>query len=100
MLVSEFGPSALKVVRELLIHGNEHPRYGFQRALSGTRIDAQVKRIRRIDTTTKVWLYCLTAQKDNTTGMSGSPPLVPKGSRSSAVIFPWTCKRFASHHVS
>src|SRR5579871_1654881 len=48
MLVTEFGPSALKAVRELLIHGYEHPKYGPQKALCRTRINAQAKRIRRM----------------------------------------------------
>ncbi len=48
MIVSAFGPSALKAVRELLIHGYEHPKYGPQKPLCRTRINAQVKRIRRM----------------------------------------------------
>jgi integrase len=48
MPVSEFGPSALKAVRGLMITGYDHPKYGPQKALCRTRINAQVKRIRRM----------------------------------------------------
>jgi integrase len=48
MLVPEFGPSALKAVRELMIHGYDHPKYGPQKPLCRTLINAQVKRIRRM----------------------------------------------------
>jgi integrase len=43
-----FGPSSLKAVRELMIRGYEHPNYGEQPPLCRTRINAQVKRIRRM----------------------------------------------------
>jgi integrase len=44
----DFGPSALKAVRELMVRGYEHPKYGTQSPLCRTRINAQVKRIRRM----------------------------------------------------
>jgi integrase len=47
-LVSDFGPAALKAVRELMVKGYEHPKYGPQKAHCRTRINAQVKRIRRM----------------------------------------------------
>jgi integrase len=43
-----FGPSSLKAVRELMVRGYEHPKYGAQPPLCRTRINAQVKRIRRM----------------------------------------------------
>jgi integrase len=46
--VADFGPSALKAVRELMIQGYRHPKYGPQPSLCRTRINAQVKRIRRM----------------------------------------------------
>jgi integrase len=46
--VRNFGPSALKAVRELMVKGYEHPKYGKQPPLCRTRINAQVKRIRRM----------------------------------------------------
>jgi hypothetical protein len=48
MPVSNFGPSSLKAVRELMVRGYEHPKYGPQKPLCRTRINAQVKRIRRM----------------------------------------------------
>jgi integrase len=48
MPVSGFGPSALKAVRELMVRGYGHPKYGPQKPLCRTRINAQVKRIRRM----------------------------------------------------
>jgi integrase len=48
MFVSGFGPSSLKAVRELMVTGYEHPKYGPQPPLCRTRINAQVKRIRRM----------------------------------------------------
>jgi integrase len=47
-LVNEFGPAGLKAVRELMIKGYEHPKYGPQKPHCRTRINAQVKRIRRM----------------------------------------------------
>jgi integrase len=48
MSVVDFGPSALKAVRELMVHGYTHPNYGPQKPLCRTRINAQMKRIRRM----------------------------------------------------
>ncbi|HWG41562.1 MAG TPA: tyrosine-type recombinase/integrase [Gemmataceae bacterium] len=48
LLAQEFNPSALKAVRELLVQGYAHPKYGPQKPLCRTRINAQVKRIRRM----------------------------------------------------
>lgn len=47
-LVAEFGPSALKAVRELMVHGYEHPKYGPQKPHCRIRVNGQVKRIRRM----------------------------------------------------
>jgi integrase len=44
----QFGPSALKAVRELMIRGYEHPKFGKQSPQCRTRINAQAKRIRRM----------------------------------------------------
>jgi integrase len=44
----EFGPLALKAVRDLMIHGYEHPKYGHQPALSRGVINQRIKRIRRM----------------------------------------------------
>lgn len=44
---AEFSPSCLKSVREILVNGYEHPTYGTQNPICRTRINAQVKRIRR-----------------------------------------------------
>jgi integrase len=46
--VAEFSPFTLKAVRELMIHGYSHPQYGPQSPHCRTRINAQVKRIRRM----------------------------------------------------
>jgi hypothetical protein len=46
--VRDFGPSALKAVRQLMIDGYTHPKFDFQRALARTQINARVKRIRRM----------------------------------------------------
>jgi integrase len=43
-----FGPSSLKAVRDLMVRGYEHPCYGTQPPLCRTRINAQVKRVRRM----------------------------------------------------
>ncbi len=45
--VADFAPSSLKAVRELLVGGYTHPKYGQQPPLCRTRINAQVKRMRR-----------------------------------------------------
>src|SRR5262249_37988927 len=45
---AQFGPSHLKAVRQLLIDSYHHPKYGPQKPLCRTRINAQVKRIRRM----------------------------------------------------
>jgi integrase len=47
-LVKDFGPSALKAVRELLIRGYEHPKYGPQSPLCRSEINKRIKRIRRM----------------------------------------------------
>ncbi len=47
-LIAEFGPSALKAVRELMIHGYEHSKYGPQKSHCRIRVNGQVKRIRRM----------------------------------------------------
>jgi integrase len=47
-IAADFGPSALKAVRELLVRGYEHPKYGPQEAACRTVINARVKRIRRM----------------------------------------------------
>jgi integrase len=48
MFVGEFEPFSLKAVRELMIRGYEHPKYGPQNPHCRTRINAQVMRIRRM----------------------------------------------------
>jgi integrase len=45
---AQIGPGALKAVRELMVKGYDHPKHGPQKALCRTRINAQVKRIRRM----------------------------------------------------
>ena len=45
---ADFGPAALKAVRGLMVQGYDHPKYGPQKALCRTRINAQVKRVRRM----------------------------------------------------
>ncbi len=45
--VSGFGPAALKAVRELMVRGYDHPKYGRQRPVCRTHTNARVKRIRR-----------------------------------------------------
>ncbi|HVS35089.1 MAG TPA: tyrosine-type recombinase/integrase [Gemmataceae bacterium] len=47
-MITDFGPTALKAVRELLVRGYDHPKYGAQQAVCRTRINAQMKRIRRM----------------------------------------------------
>jgi integrase len=47
-VAADFGPSALKAVRELLVRGYDHPKYGPQEATCRTVINARVKRIRRM----------------------------------------------------
>jgi integrase len=44
----EFGPAMLKSVRELMIRGYEHNKYGPQEPVCRTLINARVKRIRRM----------------------------------------------------
>jgi integrase len=44
----DFGPSALKAVRELLVKGYDHPKYGRQNPICRNQINARVKRIRRL----------------------------------------------------
>jgi integrase len=45
---ADFGPAAVKTVRELMVRGYDHPRYGKQGPLCRTQINARVKRIRRM----------------------------------------------------
>jgi integrase len=45
---SEFGPLALKAVRELMINGYDHPKYGPQGSLARGVINQRVGRIRRV----------------------------------------------------
>ena len=47
-LVKDFGPSTLKAVRELMVHGYAHPKYGPQAPLCRNEINKRVKRIRRM----------------------------------------------------
>jgi integrase len=47
-LASCFGPLALKAVRDLMIRGYEHPKFGRQAALSRGVINQRIKRIRRM----------------------------------------------------
>jgi integrase len=47
-LVKDFGPSALKAVRELMVNGYAHPKYGTQESLCRNEINKRVKRIRRM----------------------------------------------------
>jgi integrase len=44
----EFGPLALKAVRQLLIDGYEHPKYGAQPPLSRGVVNQRIGRIRRV----------------------------------------------------
>lgn len=44
----DFGPLALRAVRDLMIKGYHHPKYGVQPALSRGIINQRVKRIRRM----------------------------------------------------
>jgi integrase len=43
----EFGPLAFKAVRELMVKGYDHPKYGPQQPLCRTLVNARAKRIRR-----------------------------------------------------
>ncbi len=43
-----FGPAGLKAVRELMIHGYQHARYGPQGGLARSEINHRIKRIRRM----------------------------------------------------
>lgn len=47
-LVQEFGPTALKAVRELLVRGYLHPKHGPQEALCRSEVNKRIKRIRRM----------------------------------------------------
>jgi hypothetical protein len=44
----DFGPSALKAVREFMVRGYDRPKYGAQRSVCRTQINGRVKRIRRM----------------------------------------------------
>jgi integrase len=48
LTASEIGPLALKAVRELMIDGYEHPKYGPQRGLARGVINQRIGRIRRV----------------------------------------------------
>jgi integrase len=45
---ADLGPSSLKAVRELMVRGYEHPKYGTQPPICRTLVNARVKRIRRM----------------------------------------------------
>jgi integrase len=45
---SDFGPAALKSVRDVMVRGYEHPKYGKQTPACRTQVNARVKRIRRM----------------------------------------------------
>jgi hypothetical protein len=47
-LAGTFGPLALKAVRDLMIRGYDHPKYGPQTALARSHINQRIKRIRRV----------------------------------------------------
>lgn len=47
-VAKDFGPSALKTVRELMVRGYNHPKFGPQPPICRTQINARVKRIRRM----------------------------------------------------
>ena len=47
-LATDFGPRALKAVRDLMIHGYEHPDYGTQRPLARSVINQRIGRICRL----------------------------------------------------
>src|SRR5262249_39609822 len=44
----EFGPRALKAVRQLMVDGYEHPEFGSQQALARGVINQRIGRIRRL----------------------------------------------------
>jgi integrase len=44
----DFGPAALKAIRELMVKGYDHPKYGPQSALCRTEVNKRVKHIRRL----------------------------------------------------
>jgi integrase len=44
---NDFGPIALETVRQLMVKGYAHPKYGEQQALSRNEINKRIKRIRR-----------------------------------------------------
>jgi integrase len=44
----DFGPVAVKAVRELMVHGYDHPKYGTQAALCRTEVNKRVKHLRRL----------------------------------------------------
>jgi integrase len=48
MIAGTFGPIALKAVRELMIRGYTHPKFGEQKPACRTQVNARVKRIRRM----------------------------------------------------
>jgi integrase len=47
-IAKDFGPVAFKAVRDLMIGGYLHPKYGPQRPLARTEINHRMKRIRRL----------------------------------------------------
>jgi integrase len=44
--VQDFGPGALKAVREVMVKGYDHPRYGPQAALCRTEVNKRIKHVR------------------------------------------------------
>jgi len=47
-LARDFGPLALKAIRELMVKGYEHPNYGPQEALSRGVVNQRIGRVRRM----------------------------------------------------
>ncbi|OAI41451.1 hypothetical protein AYO40_03070 [Planctomycetaceae bacterium SCGC AG-212-D15] len=83
----DFGPMALKAVRELMVRGYDHPKYGPQRPIARKQINARVKRIRRmfkwavanevLPATVLHGLQALEALKQGRTEAHESPPVLP-----------------------
>jgi integrase len=47
-LAADFGPAGLKAVRQLLVDGYDHPKYGEHQSVCRTQVNARIKRIRRM----------------------------------------------------
>jgi integrase len=47
-VAKDFSPASLKAVRELLVKGYDHPKYGPQRALCRTEVNKRIKHARRL----------------------------------------------------